>query len=58
VTLHGAKSPITFFMQENICLTVLHADGGLGSETQEKLAEMAKELSLMYTQPEPTHVDH
>jgi predicted regulator of Ras-like GTPase activity (Roadblock/LC7/MglB family) len=58
VTLHCAKSPLTFFMQGNICLTVLHTDRQLKHTTQEKLAEMVKELSQVYAQPETAHVDH
>jgi predicted regulator of Ras-like GTPase activity (Roadblock/LC7/MglB family) len=58
ITLQCAKSPLTFFMEGNVCLAVLHADGQLESNTQEKLTEMVKELSRVYTQPETTHVDH
>jgi predicted regulator of Ras-like GTPase activity (Roadblock/LC7/MglB family) len=58
MTLHGAKSPVTFFMKGNVCLTVLHAGGDLAAETQDRLAEMAKELSRTYSQPEAVHVDH
>ena len=58
MTLHCAKSPVTFFMKGNVCLTVLHDGGDLASETQETLAEMAKELSRTYSQPETAHVDH
>lgn len=58
MTLHCAKSPVTFFMQGNICLTVLHSDGNLPAETQNELAKMTKELSRTYSQPESTNVDH
>jgi predicted regulator of Ras-like GTPase activity (Roadblock/LC7/MglB family) len=58
MTLHCTESPLTFFMEGNVCLTVLHADRQLESNTQEKLAEMLKELSRVYTQPETIHVDH
>ena len=58
MTLHGSKSPVTFFMKGNVCLTVLHAGGDLAAETQDRLAEMAKELSRTYSQPEAVHVDH
>jgi len=58
VTLHCAKSPVTFFMQGNICLTVLHGNGNLAYETQNELAKMTKELSRTYSQPEMTNVDH
>ena len=58
MTLHCAKSPMTFFMQGNVCLTVVHTDRQLETTTQEKLTEMVKELSQIYTQPEIAHVDH
>jgi predicted regulator of Ras-like GTPase activity (Roadblock/LC7/MglB family) len=58
VTLHCAKSAVTFFMKGNICLTVLHAGAELESETQSNLEEMANELSRTYSQPETAHVDH
>jgi len=58
VTLHCTKSPVTFFMQGNICLTVLQAGGKLVSETQDELVNMTKELSRTYSQPETAHVDH
>ena len=52
VTLNCEKSPITFVMQGNICLSVLHADRNLPSETQNELATITKELSRTYAQPE------
>jgi predicted regulator of Ras-like GTPase activity (Roadblock/LC7/MglB family) len=58
VTLHCTKSPVTFFMQGNICLTVLQAGAKLASETQDELVNMTKELSRTYSQPETAHVDH
>jgi predicted regulator of Ras-like GTPase activity (Roadblock/LC7/MglB family) len=58
VTLHCTNSPLTFFMKGSICLTVLHAQGNLPAETQTKLAQMAKDLSCTYSQPETAHVDH
>jgi predicted regulator of Ras-like GTPase activity (Roadblock/LC7/MglB family) len=58
LTLHCTKSPVTFFMQGNICLTVLHHDGNLPLETQNELAKMTKELSRTYSQPEMADVDH
>jgi hypothetical protein len=45
-------------MKGNICLTVLHAVAELESKSQNKLAEMANELSRTYSQPETAHVDH
>ena len=58
MTLYCQKSPITFFMKGNVCLTVLHAGGDLATETRNELAEITKELSRTYTQPETVHVDH
>jgi predicted regulator of Ras-like GTPase activity (Roadblock/LC7/MglB family) len=58
MTLYCQKSPITFFMKGNVCLTVLHAGGDLAAETRNELAEITKELSRTYTQPETVHVDH
>jgi hypothetical protein len=45
-------------MKGNVCLTVLHAGGDLAAETRNELAEITKELSRTYTQPETAHVDH
>jgi hypothetical protein len=58
MTLHCAKSPLTFFMYGNICLTALHAGGELTSETRAELAKMTQELSRTYSQSEPSHVHH
>ncbi|HEY4284984.1 MAG TPA: hypothetical protein VGM62_18115 [Chthoniobacterales bacterium] len=58
MTLYCAKSPLSFFMQGNICVTVLHTDHNLEQVTQEQLAEMTKELAQVFAQPELTHVDH
>jgi hypothetical protein len=58
VTLHCTQTPVTFFMQGNICLTVLQAGGKLAPETQGELVNMTKELSRTYSQPETAHVDH
>ena len=58
LTLHCAKSALTFYMHGNICLGALHAGGDFPPETQNKLAEMAKTLSRTYAQTETAHVDH
>jgi predicted regulator of Ras-like GTPase activity (Roadblock/LC7/MglB family) len=58
LTLHCAKSSLTFFMHGNICLGALHAGGDFPPETQSKLAEMAKRLSRTYAHTEAAHVDH
>jgi predicted regulator of Ras-like GTPase activity (Roadblock/LC7/MglB family) len=58
MTLHCTKSPLSFFMQGNVCLTVLHTDQNLEPVTQEQLVEMTRELAQTFAQPETTHVDH
>ena len=59
VTLHCAKSPLTFFLHENICLMALHTPGGeLTADTRDQLATVVQELSRTFAQPEHSHVDH
>ena len=58
MTLHGATSAVTFFMQGNICLSALHTTEGLAAETRRQLAKMVDELSRTYSQPEISDVDH
>lgn len=58
MTLHCRESQMSFFMKGSVCLTVLHAGGDLASETHNKLADMANDLSRIYSQPEAVHVDH
>ncbi len=58
VTLHAGKSAVTFFMHGNICLAALHAGDELPSESRNQLATMVEELSQIYSEPEPAHVDH
>ena len=58
MTLHCAKTPLTFFLQGSVCLAVLHSEQQLEAVTREQLSEMTKELAQIFAQPEPTHVDH
>jgi predicted regulator of Ras-like GTPase activity (Roadblock/LC7/MglB family) len=58
MTLRCVKSPLTFFMVGNVCLTALHSDRDLEPVTHDQLAEMTKELAQIFAQPETTHVDH
>ena len=58
MTLYGVNAAVTFFMQGNICLSALHANGELAAETRTQLAQMVNELSRTYSQPEITNVDH
>ena len=48
MTLNCSKSPITFFMEGNVCLSVLHTDKTLEPVTQEQLVEMTKELAQIF----------
>jgi predicted regulator of Ras-like GTPase activity (Roadblock/LC7/MglB family) len=58
LTVHGEKSPVTFFASGNICLTVVHDGSGLGEPTRRELATITQELSRTYAQPGTAHVDH
>ena len=58
MTLHCAQSPITFFMQGNICVAVLHNGADLTTDTRDRLANMTKKLSETYSQPEAANVHH
>jgi predicted regulator of Ras-like GTPase activity (Roadblock/LC7/MglB family) len=59
MTLHSAKSSVTFFMKENICLAALHEDeGALAPEARAELEQLVDKLSHTYAQPETPHVDH
>ena len=58
MTLNCSKSLMSFFMQGNVCLTVLHAGEIVEPVTQQQLLEMTKELAQIFAQPETTHVDH
>ena len=58
MTLHCRESQMSFFMQGNVCLTILHKQGPLPPASYESLTKMATELSRTYSQPETVHVDH
>jgi hypothetical protein len=58
MTLYGINAAVTFFMQGNICLSALHANGELTAETRTQLSQMVNDLSRTYSQPEITNVDH
>jgi len=51
MTLSCVKGAITFYMHENLCLAVLHADVDLPGETREKLSRIVHELSRKYSHP-------
>jgi predicted regulator of Ras-like GTPase activity (Roadblock/LC7/MglB family) len=58
MTLHCAKSTVTFFRRANVCLAALHANGELTPSVREQLARMLEGISRIYSQPEVTHVHH
>jgi predicted regulator of Ras-like GTPase activity (Roadblock/LC7/MglB family) len=58
VTLYTSGSAVSFFAQGNICLTALHAEGSVPSQTRTRIAELVEKLSRTYAQPETPHVDH
>jgi hypothetical protein len=49
MTLHCSKNSLTFFMQGNVCMTVLHSDHKLEQVVQEQLTDMTKELAKIFT---------
>jgi predicted regulator of Ras-like GTPase activity (Roadblock/LC7/MglB family) len=54
MTLHCSKKQLSFFMNGNVCLTVMHEEPELEPVTQEQLAEMSRELAQTFAQPENT----
>ena len=58
MTLHSAKSAISFFIQGNIYLAALHSGKSLADETRAQLIEIMEKLSRTYAQPGAAHVDH
>ncbi|MEP7072238.1 MAG: hypothetical protein ABI839_07610, partial [Verrucomicrobiota bacterium] len=58
LTVHGEKTPVTFFTAGNICLTAVHTAAELPAASRTELASITQELSRTYAQPETMHVDH
>lgn len=58
LTIHCEKSNISFFLQNNICLSVLHGQEELTRETCGRIAAKLVELVNQYAQPEASHVHH
>ena len=58
VTVHGEKSPVTFFSAGNLCLTAVHNGAELSAESRRELSRITQELSRTYPQVETPHVDH
>ena len=51
MSLSCTKGTISFFVHQNLCLAVFHADQQLATEVREKLAHAVHELSQKYTHP-------
>jgi predicted regulator of Ras-like GTPase activity (Roadblock/LC7/MglB family) len=58
MTVHGEKSPVTFFGAGNLCLTAVHNGTELSAESRRELSRITQELSRTYPQVETPHVDH
>jgi predicted regulator of Ras-like GTPase activity (Roadblock/LC7/MglB family) len=58
MTVHGEKSPVTFFGAGNLCLTAVHNGAELSAESRRELSRITQELSRTYSQLEAAHVDH
>jgi predicted regulator of Ras-like GTPase activity (Roadblock/LC7/MglB family) len=58
MTVHGEKSPVTFFRAGDLCLTAVHNGAELSAESRRELGRITQELSRTYPQVETPHVDH
>jgi predicted regulator of Ras-like GTPase activity (Roadblock/LC7/MglB family) len=58
MTVHGEKSPVTFFGAGDLCLTAVHNGTELSAESRRELSRITQELSQTYPQVETPHVDH
>jgi predicted regulator of Ras-like GTPase activity (Roadblock/LC7/MglB family) len=58
MTVHGEKSPVTFFGAGDLCLTAVHNGAELSEESRRELSRITQELSRTYPQVETPHVDH
>jgi predicted regulator of Ras-like GTPase activity (Roadblock/LC7/MglB family) len=58
ITVHGEKSPVTFFGAGDLCLTAVHNGAELSAESRRELSRITQELSRTYPQVETPHVDH
>lgn len=58
MTVHGEKSPVTFFGAGNLCLTAVHNPTELSAESRRELSRITQELSRTYPQLETAHVNH
>ena len=58
ITVHGEKSPVTFFRAGDLCLTAVHNGAELSAESRRELSRITQDLSRTYPQVETPHVDH
>ena len=58
ITVHGQKSPVTFFGAGDLCLTAVHNGVELSAESRRELGRITQELSRTYPQLEAAHVNH
>ena len=58
MTVHGEKSPVTFFGAGDLCLTAVHNGVELSAESRRELGRITQELSRTYPKVETSHVDH
>src|SRR5438477_2070287 len=58
MTVHGQKSPVTFFGAGDLCLTAVHNGVELSAESRRELGRITQELSRTYPKVETPHVDH
>jgi predicted regulator of Ras-like GTPase activity (Roadblock/LC7/MglB family) len=58
MTVHGEKSPVTFFRAGDLCLTAVHNGAELSAESRRELSRITQELSRTYPQVETPHVHH
>jgi len=58
LTVHGEKSPVTFFGAGDLCLTAVHNGVELSAESRRELGRITQELSRTYPKVETPHVDH
>ena len=58
LTVHGEKSPVTFFSAGDLCLTAVHNGVELSPASRRELSRITQELSRTYPQVETPHVDH
>jgi len=58
MTVHGEKSPVTFFGAGDLCLTAVHNGVELSAESRRELGRITQELLRTYPKVETPHVHH